>query len=122
EFRRVLFRSYEEFPKDVNEEEIILLDDGKIQLQVITSNRIDTVTCKIIHGGILTSRKGVNLPKTKVSIPSLTDEDKDNLLFALSHDVEWVGMSFVRNAADMVKVKEIIKEQGKAAKVIAKIE
>ena len=78
-----VYITYEEFPKDVNEEEIILLDDGKIQLQVITSNRIDTVTCKIIHGGILTSRKGVNLPKTKVSIPSLTDEDKDNLLFAL---------------------------------------
>ena len=117
-----VYITYEEFPKDVNKEEIILLDDGKLQLQVIESNRIDTVTCKIIHGGILTSRKGVNLPKTKVSIPSLTDEDKDNLLFALSHDVEWVGMSFVRNAADMIKVKEIIKEQGKTARVIAKIE
>jgi pyruvate kinase len=117
-----VYITYDEFPKDVKDEEIILLDDGKIQLQVIESNRIDTVKCKIIHGGILTSRKGVNLPKTKVSIPSLTDEDKENLLFALSHDVEWVGMSFVRNAADMIKVKEIIKELGKTAKVIAKIE
>lgn len=117
-----VYITYEEFPRDVKTGEIILLDDGKIQLQVLESNQVDTVSCKIVHGGILTSRKGVNLPNTKVSIPSLTEEDKDNLLFALSHDVEWVGMSFVRNAADMVKVKEIIKEQGKSAKVMAKIE
>ncbi len=117
-----VYITYDEFPKDVKEGEVILLDDGKIQLQVLESNFIDTVTCKVVHGGILTSRKGVNLPNTKVSIPSLTDEDKDNLLFALSHDVEWIGMSFVRNAADMIKVKEIIKEKGKTAKVIAKIE
>ena len=117
-----VYITYEEFPKDVNVGEYILLDDGKLQLQVLETNRLDTVVCEIIHGGVLTSRKGVNLPKTKVSIPSLTDEDKDNLLFALSHDVEWIGMSFVRNAADMIKVKEIIKEQGKTARVIAKIE
>lgn len=117
-----VYITYDQFPQDVNVDELILLDDGKIQLQVIETNSKDTVKCKIVHGGILTSRKGVNLPNTKVSIPSLTDEDKENLLFALAHDVEWVGMSFVRNAADMVKVKEIIKEQGKTAKVIAKIE
>lgn len=117
-----VYITYEEFPKDVKKDEIILLDDGKIQLKVIESNSLDTVSCEIIHGGILTSRKGVNLPNTKVSIPSLTDEDKDNLLFALSHDVEWVGMSFVRNAADMAKVKEIIEQQKKTARVIAKIE
>lgn len=118
----LIYITYEHFPKDVERGEIILLDDGKIQLQVIESNNIDTVSCTIIHGGILTSRKGVNLPNTKISIPSLTEEDHDNLLFALSHDVEWIGMSFVRKAEDMIKVKEIIKAQGKTARVIAKIE
>src|SRR5690606_11016891 len=117
-----IYITYEHFPKDDQKGEIILLDDGKIQLRVIESNHIDTVSCKIIHGGILTSRKGVNLPNTKISLPSLTEEDHENLLFALSHDVEWIGMSFVRKAEDMTKVKEIIKAQGKTASVIAKIE
>src|SRR5690606_13019515 len=102
--------------------EIILLDDGKIQLRVLSSNQLDTVECEIVHGGVLTSRKGVNLPNTKISIPSLTEEDIDNLNFALSFDVEWVAMSFVRSAADILKLKEHIASQNKTARIIAKIE
>src|SRR5690606_12769124 len=109
-------------PKDVNEGEIILLDDGKIQLRVLRTNQKDTVSCEVVHGGVLTSRKGVNLPNTKVSIPSLTEEDLDNLRFVLQYDVEWIGMSFVRHAADIVQLKEVISEAGKASRVIAKIE
>ncbi|MGN6641028.1 MAG: pyruvate kinase, partial [Mucilaginibacter sp.] len=74
-----IYITYETFPQDVQPNEIILLDDGKIQMRVIETNRLDTVVCEVVHGGILTSRKGVNLPNTKVSIPSLTEEDKINL-------------------------------------------
>jgi pyruvate kinase len=117
-----IYITYESFPKDVQEGEIILLDDGKIQLRVLRSNQEDTVWCQVVHGGVLTSRKGVNLPNTKVSIPSLTEEDLDNLNFVLDHDVEWIGMSFVRTAADIVRLKEVIASRGKSARVIAKIE
>ncbi|QNL51166.1 pyruvate kinase [Olivibacter sp. SDN3] len=117
-----IYITYQEFPKDVAEGEIILLDDGKIQLRVISTNGLDTVICEVVHGGVLTSRKGVNLPNTKVSIPSLTEEDLDNLNFVLNYDVEWIGMSFVRTAEDIVQCKKIIAEKGKSARVIAKIE
>lgn len=117
-----IYITYESFPQDVKANEIILLDDGKLQLKVIETNRKDTVVCEVIHGGILTSRKGVNLPNTKVSIPSLTEEDLINLEFALQNDVEWIGLSFVRNAEDIVELKRIISRSGKASRVIAKVE
>jgi len=117
-----IYITYETFPQDVGEDEIILLDDGKIQLKVLATNRLDTVTCEVVHGGVLTSRKGVNLPNTNVSIPSLTEEDLVNLEFVLEHDIEWIGMSFVRKAEDIIRLKEIIKSKGKDARVIAKIE
>ncbi|WP_423148779.1 pyruvate kinase [Rubrolithibacter danxiaensis] len=117
-----IYITYESFPKDVRQGEIILLDDGKIQMMVLDTNNKDTVKCEIVHGGILTSRKGVNLPNTKVSIPSLTEEDIDNLKFVLQFDIEWIGLSFVRNAQDIVDLKRIIAESGKTTRVIAKIE
>ncbi len=117
-----IYITYENFPNDVSSNEIILLDDGKIQLRVLSSNRQDTVECEVVHGGVLTSRKGVNLPNTKISIPSLTDEDIDNVNFALSYDVEWVAMSFVRSAADIVRLRDHIATQNKTARIIAKIE
>lgn len=117
-----LYINYQQFPKDVQVGEIILLDDGKIQLQVLETNLLDSVICEVIHGGILTSRKGVNLPNTKVSIPSLTEEDRSNLAFALEHDAEWIAMSFVRTADDILQLKEEIRKAGKSARVIAKIE
>jgi len=116
-----IYITYETFPQDVQADEIILLDDGKIQMRVIETNRVDAVICEVVHGGILTSRKGVNLPNTKVSIPSLTPEDKENLQYALEWDVDWIGLSFVRTGNDIVELKEIIAASGKAAKVIAKI-
>jgi pyruvate kinase len=117
-----IYITYNTFPNDVKAGEVILLDDGKLQMRVIETNYNDEVICEVVHGGILTSRKGVNLPNTKVSIPSLTPEDRDNLEFVLKNDVEWIGLSFVRNAADIVELKEIIKQRGKTARVIAKIE
>jgi pyruvate kinase len=117
-----IYITYETFPQDVQPDEIILLDDGKIQMRVIETNRLDTVICEIVHGGILTSRKGVNLPNTKVSIPSLTEEDLGNLKLALEWDVDWIGLSFVRTGEDILDLKRIIAASGKAAKVIAKVE
>lgn len=117
-----IYITYENFPQDVKAGEIILLDDGKLQMRVIETNYKDEVVCEIVHGGILTSRKGVNLPNTKVSIPSLTAEDRRNLEFVLENDVEWIGLSFVRNAEDIIELKDIIKARGKTARVVAKIE
>ncbi|PAW92197.1 pyruvate kinase [Mucilaginibacter sp. MD40] len=117
-----IYITYPSFPQDVQPNEIILLDDGKLQLRVIDTNRKDTVVCEVVHGGILTSRKGVNLPNTKVSIPSLTPEDLENLHFALEQDVDWIGLSFVRTGADIIDLKRIIRESGKGARVIAKVE
>lgn len=117
-----IYITYENFPQDVKAGEIILLDDGKLQMRVIETNYKDEVVCEIVHGGILTSRKGVNLPNTKVSIPSLTVEDRKNLEFVLQNDVEWIGLSFVRNAEDIIELKDLIKAAGKKARVVAKIE
>ncbi len=117
-----IYITYQNFPQDVQAGEIILLDDGKLQMKVISTNLKDEVVCEVVHGGILTSRKGVNLPNTKVSIPSLTPEDRENLEFVLENDVEWIGLSFVRKAEDIIELKNIIAERGKTARVIAKIE
>lgn len=117
-----IYITYENFPNDVEANEIILLDDGKLQLRVLETNHKDTVTCEVVHGGVLTSRKGVNLPNTKVSIPSLTEEDLDNLNFALNHGADWIAMSFVRSAEDIFQCKKIIEAKGSHARVIAKVE
>jgi pyruvate kinase len=117
-----IYITYQNFPQDVQAGEIILLDDGKLQMKVLETNLKDEVVCEIVHGGLLTSRKGVNLPNTKVSIPSLTPEDRENLEFVLENDVEWIGLSFVRKAEDIIELKKIIAERGKTARVIAKIE
>ncbi|EOR95893.1 Pyruvate kinase [Arcticibacter svalbardensis MN12-7] len=117
-----IYITYTNFPKDVRAGEVILLDDGKLQMRVVDTNNKDKVICEVVHGGILTSRKGVNLPNTKVSIPSLTEDDLDNLAFALENDVEWIGLSFVRTGEDIIDLKRIINRSGKTARVIAKIE
>jgi len=88
--------SYQEFPKDVNPGEIILIDDGKIKLEVTETNKNDIVKAKVIYGGPISSNKGVNLPNTKVSLPCLSETDISNAFFALDHDVDWIGLSFVR--------------------------
>ena len=117
-----IYITYQSFPSDVRSGEIILLDDGKIQMRVLSTNNKDSVQCEVVYGGILTSRKGVNLPNTKVSIPSLTEEDLANLEFALNNDVEWIGLSFVRSADDIIELKRIIARSDKTARLIAKIE
>lgn len=117
-----IYMSYQEFPEDVNVGETILIDDGKIKLEVIETNKKDTVKAKVIYGGPLSSKKGVNLPSTKVSLPCLTEEDISNANFALDNHVDWIALSFVRKAADILDLKELISKKNGHAGVIAKIE
>lgn len=114
--------NYKNFPRDVNKGESILLDDGKIELEILKTNRKNEVICKILHGGTLHSNKGINLPNTNISLPCLTEKDLEDLDFALSQDVDWIGLSFVRNARDVIELKHIIQDQEKHARVVAKIE
>ncbi len=114
--------SYINFAKDVSEKDKVLLDDGKIALEVISTNKKDTVVLKVIFGGLLQSRKGVNLPNTKISLPCLTKKDKEDLAFVLSEKIEWVGLSFVRSANDVKILKRIIEKNNLHHKIIAKIE
>jgi len=117
-----LYMSYQEFPKDVNPGEMILIDDGKIKLEVTETNKNDIVKAKVIYGGPISSNKGVNLPDTKVSLPCLSETDISNALFALENDVDWLGLSFVRKASDVLELKNLIKKKKGQAGVVAKIE
>lgn len=117
-----LYISYQEFPDDVKIGDAILLDDGKLKLEVLSTNRKNKVTAKVIYGGPLSSKKGVNLPNTKVSIPSLTEKDINDAIFALDQGVDWIALSFVRSAADLIPLKDLIKQRKKNASIIAKIE
>lgn len=117
-----VFLTYNEFPHDVSVGDKVLMDDGKLQLEVISTNGKDEVITKILHGGILSSKKGVNLPNTKISLPCLTKKDKRDLEFALDQDLDWIGLSFVRSYTDILELKDLISSKNKHAKVIAKIE
>lgn len=116
------YLSYLTFPRDVSPGDLIMVDDGKIKLQVIDTNHLDRVRAKVISGGILSSRKGVNLPDTKISLPSLTEKDREDAIFALQQKVDWIALSFVRSATDIVELKDLIRKNKGNASVIAKIE
>jgi pyruvate kinase len=119
-----IYITYPQFPKDVKAGENILIDDGKILLNVIETNNEDEVKAIVSFGGILSSKKGVNLPNTKISLPCLTEKDLKDLHFALEQKVDWVGLSFVRSAKDIIELKNIIQKFNSdvRTKVIAKIE
>jgi pyruvate kinase len=102
--------------------EFILIDDGKIEIRIDEVLNETDVKATVITGGILKSKKGFNLPQTNVSFPSLTEKDIEDLQFGLENNVEWIGLSFVRKASDIIDLKNRIKAAGKEAKVIAKIE
>ena len=117
-----IYINYQNFAKDVNAKDKVLLDDGKLALKVVSTNKKDTVVLKVVFGGLLHSRKGVNLPNTPISLPCLTKKDKEDLEFVLSEKIEWIGLSFVRKADDVRILKEIIAKRNLHHKVIAKIE
>ncbi len=116
------YMNYELLPKEVHTGESILIDDGKIKLEVTGTNGTDTVITKVIHGGPLSSRKGVNFPHTKISLPCLTEKDIDDARFALAQDVDWLALSFVRSAHDIRDLRELIHKEKKTVRIVAKIE
>ncbi len=116
------YMTYQNFPKDVKVGEKILMDDGKLECVVVSTNGEDEVVARITHGGILSSKKGVNLPNTKVSLPCLTEKDLKDLDFVLDQGVDWIGLSFVRRADDIRELRRIINERKSQSKIVAKIE
>ncbi len=117
-----VFMTYSQFASDVKVGERILIDDGKILLEIAKTNGVDEVEATVIHGGPLKSKKGVNLPNTKISLPCLTEKDLEDLELAIKHEIEWIGLSFVRSADDVIELKRIIGENNAPCRVISKIE
>jgi pyruvate kinase len=118
-----VYMNYKEFPKDVNPGERILLDDGKLIFEAIETDKKTEVICKVIQGGPLKSKKGVNLPNTKVSLPALTKKDIKDAIFAIEQKVDWIALSFVRTAEDLMELQELIsKHSDHKIPIIAKIE
>lgn len=118
----VVYTSYMQFARDVKEGEPVLMDDGKLELRVLETDGKGEVRCEVVHGGVLKPRKGINLPSTAISLPCITEKDAVDLAYALEQDVDWIGLSFVRNAQDIVELRERIEAEGKHTRIIAKIE
>ena len=118
-----VYMNYSDFPNDVKKGERILVDDGKLLFEILNTNGVDEVKAKVIQGGVLSSKKGVNLPNTKLSLPALTTKDKKDALFALEQGVDWIALSFVRYAKDLKKLEKLIRNNSDyKVPIIAKIE
>jgi pyruvate kinase len=118
-----VYMNYDNFPKDVKKGEFVLLDDGKLMFEVLETNGEDTVRTKVIQGGPLRSKKGVNLPNTAISLPALTIKDKEDAIFAISLEVDWLALSFVRHAEDLKELQDLIEANSDyKIPIIAKIE
>ena len=118
----VVYTNYMKFARDVKAGERVLMDDGKLELCVLETDGKGEVRCEVVHGGVLKPRKGINLPSTAISLPCITEKDAVDLAYALEQDVDWIGLSFVRNAQDIVELRERIEAEGKHTRIIAKIE
>ena len=106
---------------DIKSNDRILIDDGKIELKVISSSKNEVLT-NIIRGGILLPRKGINFPESNISVSSITEKDIEDLHFGLDNDVDWIALSFVRSEKDIKLLRKMIRERGKKTRIIAKIE
>ncbi len=117
----IVSTTYALLPKDVEVNDTILLDDGLIELKVLSKTK-NTVKCKVVNGGPLKQHKGINLPGVDVSAPSLTRKDISDVKFGIQNNVDYFALSFVRTAEDLKAIKALIKRQGANIPVIAKIE
>ncbi|WP_151089299.1 pyruvate kinase [Hymenobacter baengnokdamensis] len=108
--------------RDVKPGDMILIDDGKIELKVLATDRDHEVDVEVVYGGLVKPRKGINLPDSEVSAPSMTEKDIEDLKFGLDNDVDWIALSFARKADDIRFIKKLIAEAGKTTRVVAKIE
>ncbi|MDA9773561.1 pyruvate kinase [Saprospiraceae bacterium] len=120
--REKIYMSYEDFPRDVKEGEIVLVDDGTLQFRVISTDRKSTVKLEAMFAGTLKSNKGVNLPDTITSLPCLTEKDLIDLEYVMTLPVNWIALSFVREAADVKALRKILKKNNNSMQIIAKIE
>jgi pyruvate kinase len=118
-----VYMTYDRFPQDAKPGERILLDDGKLIFEVVSTDKKTEVVAKVIQGGPLKSKKGVNLPNTNISQPALTEKDIEDAIFACSLEVDWMALSFVRHAEDLIQLQELIsKHSDHKIPIIAKIE
>jgi pyruvate kinase len=118
-----VYMNYKEFPKDVNPGERVLLDDGKLIFEVVKTDKKTEVEAIVVQGGPLKSKKGVNLPNTKVSLPALTKKDIKDAIFAIENKVDWIALSFVRTPEDLMLLQDLIsKHSDHKIPIIAKIE
>lgn len=106
---QVISTTYKGLPRDVKAGDRILLDDGLMELRVLGSNETD-VQCQVVHGGLLNEHKGINLPGVTVSAPALTEKDREDLQFGLTHNVDYVALSFVRKPEDVLEAKQFMRE------------
>jgi pyruvate kinase len=118
-----VYMNYTSFPQDVKPGERILLDDGKLIFEVMHTNGENEVKAKVIQGGPLKSKKGVNLPNTNISLPALTEKDIKDAIFAVKQEVDWIALSFVRFSQDLIDLQNLIKEHSEhKIPIVAKIE
>jgi len=118
-----VYMTYDRFPQDAKPGEHILLDDGKLIFEVLSTDKKSEVKAKVIQGGPLKSKKGVNLPNTNISQPALTEKDVEDAIFACKLGVDWMALSFVRHAEDLMQLQELIKKHSDhKIPIIAKIE
>jgi len=117
-----IYMSYEYFAQEVHVNDRVLVDDGKVVLKVLETNGIDEVKLAVVHGDVLSSNKGVNLPDTDISLPCLTEKDLVDLEFILTQPFNWIALSFVRSPEDMMDLRKYVDRAGHPAKLMAKIE
>ena len=118
-----VYMTYDRFPQDAKPGERILLDDGKLLFEVVSTNKKNEVVARVIQGGPLKSKKGVNLPNTDISQPALTEKDIEDAIFAISMEVDWIALSFVRHAEDLMQLRDLINKHSEhKIPIIAKIE
>ena len=118
-----IYMNYAQFPNDVSAGERILLDDGKLIFEVVKTDKKSSVTARVVQGGILKSKKGVNLPNTNISLPALTEKDIKDAIFAIEQNVDWIALSFVRHKQDIEDLRALINKHGEYnIPIISKIE
>lgn len=118
-----VYMNYDNFPKDVKVGERVLLDDGKLIFEVVKTDRKEKVHARVVQGGPLKSKKGVNLPNTNISLPALTSKDVEDAKFAIEQEVDWIALSFVRHSKDLKDLQKLIKRYSDhKIPVISKIE
>ena len=118
-----VYVKYKKFAKDVKIGEKLLIDDGKLIFEILETDNICNVKAKVIQGGPLYSKKGINLPNTKISLPALTEKDHEDAIFSINQNVDWIALSFVRNGSDLNELKKIIEAKANhKIPIISKIE